>query len=165
MKLRGKAHKFGDDINTDLIISGRYKFKTLNMAELAKHVMEDIDPAFARKVKPGDFLVAGKNFGMGSSREQAPLVIKWAGVSAVIAKSFARIFYRNAINCGLPALICDTDMIDQGDRLELDLTSGLIYDSTKKIDIRTEPLPGFMTEILADGGLGAYFKKHGEFKL
>jgi len=165
MKLRGKAHKFGDDINTDLIISGRYKFKTLNMAELAKHVMEDIDPAFARKVKPGDFLVAGKNFGMGSSREQAPLVIKCAGVSAVIAKSFARIFYRNAINCGLPALICDTDMIDQGDRLELDLTSGLIYDSTKKIDIRTEPLPGFMTEILADGGLGAYFKKHGEFKL
>jgi len=165
MKLMGKAHKFGDDINTDLIISGRYKFKTLNMVELAKHAMEDIDPTFARKVKPGDFVVAGKNFGMGSSREQAPLVIKWAGVSAVIAKSFARIFYRNAINCGLPALICDTDMIDQGDQLELDLTSGLIYDSTKKIDIRTEPLPGFMNEILADGGLGAYFKKHGGFKL
>lgn len=163
MKLKGKAHKFGDDVSTDLIISGRYKFKTLDMAELAEHVMEDLDPGFASRVKTGDFVVAGKNFGMGSSREQAPLAIKYAGISAVIAESFARIFYRNAINCGLPALICDTDMIDQGDRLEVDLRSGLIHNSTKKIDIETEPLPGFMAEILADGGLVAHFKKHGGF--
>lgn len=163
MKLKGKAHKFGDDVSTDLIISGRYKFKTLDMAELAEHVMEDLDPDFASRVKPGDFVVAGKNFGMGSSREQAPLAIKYAGISAVIAESFARIFYRNAINCGLPVLECDTDMFDQEDRLEVDLASGLIHNSTKKMDIKTEPLPGFMAEILKGGGLVAYFKKHGGF--
>jgi 3-isopropylmalate/(R)-2-methylmalate dehydratase small subunit len=119
MELRGKAHCFGNDVNTDYIISGKYKFKTLDMKELAKHVMEDLDPEFAERVQPGDFVVAGSNFGCGSSREQAPLALLNAGVGAVLAKSFARIFYRNAINTGLPVVVCDTGLIDAGFRLYL----------------------------------------------
>jgi 3-isopropylmalate/(R)-2-methylmalate dehydratase small subunit len=115
--LQGKAHKFGDNISTDLIIAGRYAHLRSNLPELAKHVMEDADKTFITKVKPGDFIVAGKNFGLGSSREHAPLVIKMSGISAILAKSVARIFFRNAINQGLPVLICDTDKIDTGDML------------------------------------------------
>lgn len=131
MLIRGKAHKFGDDINTDYIISGKYKFKSLDFNEMSKHLFEDLDPEFYKKITPGDIIVAGKNFGCGSSREQAPLVIKHAGISLVIAKSFARIFYRNSINVGLPLLEADTDQIDQGDELEVGLFNGKIFNKTK----------------------------------
>lgn len=163
MNLSGKAHKFGDDINTDYIISGKYKFKTLDMKELAKHVMEDLDPDFSKKVKKGDFMVAGTNFGCGSSREQAPLAIINAGVSAVLAKSFARIFYRNAINTGLPAIECDTDEIKSSDELEINLSTGNIINKTSGKKITAGPLPEVMLKILNEGGLVNYFKKYGGF--
>lgn len=163
MQFNGKAHKFGNDVNTDYIISGKYKFKTLDMKELAKHVMEDLDPNFYEKVTPGDFIVAGSNFGCGSSREQAPLAIKYAEVGAVLAKSFARIFYRNAINTGLPVVECDTDQIEPGDELAVDLTAGIITNKTKGITIPVKPLPGVMIKILNDGGLAAHFRKYGGF--
>jgi 3-isopropylmalate/(R)-2-methylmalate dehydratase small subunit len=165
MRFAGKAHKFGDDVNTDYIISGKYKFKTLDMRELAKHVMEDLDPDFYNKVSEGDVMVAGRNFGCGSSREQAPLAIKYANISCVIAKSFARIFYRNAINTGLPVLECDTDQIDAGDELEVDLAAGKIYNKTKSLTLDVKPLPEVMLKILNDGGLAAHFRKHGTFNL
>lgn len=165
MELKGKVHKFGDDINTDYIISGKYKFKTLDMNELAKHVMEDLDQDFYSKITAGDFVVGGRNFGCGSSREQAPLAIKYAGLSAVIAKSFARIFYRNAINTGLPVIECDTDRIDAGDELSVDLAGGVIRNLTKGITIEVKPLPPVMLKILNDGGLAAHFRKHGDFRL
>src|SRR5512143_4134632 len=123
--LKGKAFKFGDNISTDLIVPGRLAGLRSNLPELAKHVLEDADLTFASRVKPGDFIVAGNNFGLGSSREHAPLVIKMAGVSAVLAKSVARIFFRNAINQGLPVLICNTEVINDGDVLEVDLAGGL----------------------------------------
>lgn len=163
MSLKGFAHKFGDDINTDYIISGKYKFNTLDLNELAKHVMEDADPDFYKKCKPGDFIVAGENFGCGSSREQAPLAIKYAKVSAVLAKSFARIFFRNAINIGLPLLECDTDKIKAGDELEIDLKNGIVYNKTKSISLKAQPLPEIMIKILSSGGLASYFKAHGGF--
>lgn len=165
MELRGRAHKFGDDVNTDYIISGKYKFKTLDMKELAKHVMEDLDPDFAKRVQPGDFVVAGRNFGCGSSREQAPLALLNAGVSAVLASSFARIFYRNAINTGLPVVECDTSEIESGDELIVDLEKGLIKNLTRNKEIAIKPLPSFMLKILRDGGLVAHFKKYGTFNL
>ena len=162
MILRGKAWKFGDDISSDHITPGRYYHLRSNMPELAKHVMEDADPEFPKKMKPGDFIVAGKNFGMGSSREHAPLAIKIAGVSAVLAKSFARIFYRNAINVGLPLLIVDTDSIESGDELEVDLSSGIVKNLTKGIEIKAKPLPEVMIKILQEGGLVSYVKNHGD---
>lgn len=165
MQFSGKAHKFGNDVNTDYIISGKYKFKTLDMKALAQHVMEDLDPNFYEKVSPGDFIVAGTNFGCGSSREQAPLAIKFADVGAVLAKSFARIFYRNAINTGLPVVECDTDQIDPGDKLFVDLAAGVINNRTKRITLPIKPLPEVMIKILNDGGLAAHFKKHGGFNL
>lgn len=165
MKLKGKAHKFANDINTDYIISGRYKFSTIDMKELSKHLMEDIDPDFYSKISAGDFIVAGKNFGCGSSREQAPLVVKHAGISAVIAKSFARIFFRNAINTGLPVIECDTDKIEAGDELEVDLGTGKIKNITKGTTIDVKPLPPVMLKIINDGGLVEHFKKHGGFQL
>ncbi len=165
MELRGKAHCFGDDVNTDYIISGKYKFKTLDMKELAKHVMEDLDPDFARRVQPGDFVVAGRNFGCGSSREQAPLALLNAGVGAVLAQSFARIFYRNAINTGLPVVICDTSLIESGDELLVDLEKGLLQNLTKGKEIPIKPLPSVMLKILSDGGLAEHFRKYGTFHL
>ncbi|MET1124465.1 MAG: 3-isopropylmalate dehydratase small subunit [Archaeoglobaceae archaeon] len=165
MKLRGKAWKFGDDISTDHIVPGRYYHLRSNLEELAKHAMEDADPEFAEKVQPGDFVVAGKNFGMGSSREHAALVLKTRGVSAVIAKSFARIFYRNAINVGLPVLIADTDGIETGDELEVDLSSGVIKNITKGFEVRSKPLPEVMIRILQEGGLVNYVKKYGDIKV
>lgn len=163
MKFDGKAHNFGNDVNTDYIISGKYKFKTLDMKELAHHVMEDLDPDFYSKVTPGDFIVAGTNFGCGSSREQAPLAIKHANISAVLAKSFARIFYRNAINTGLPVVECDTDLIQAGDELVVDLEAGLITNKTSGVTIPIKPLPGIMLKILNDGGLAPHFRKYGGF--
>jgi 3-isopropylmalate/(R)-2-methylmalate dehydratase small subunit len=166
MTLSAKAVKFGDDVNTDYIISGKYKFKSTDMEAMAVHAMEELDPEYFAKVKPdGGFLVAGRNFGMGSSREQAPLVLIHSNTKAVLAKSFARIFYRNAINTGLPVVECDTDLIDAGDVLELDLTAGVLRDVTKGIDIPFPPLPPVMAQLLADGGLVEHFKKHGGFAL
>ena len=163
--LKGKAWKFGDGISTDHIAPGRYFHLRSNMPELAKHVLEDADPEFASKMSPGDFVVGGKNFGLGSSREHAPTIIKMSGVSAVLAKSFARIFFRNAVNVGLPVLICDTDKISAGDQLEVDLESGVIKDITNGQKLDFKPLPKSMIRILNDGGLIAHLKLHGDFKL
>lgn len=163
MKLEGKSIKLGDDINTDFIISGRYKFAITDMKELSKHIMEDIDPEFPKKINPGrSMIVAGDNFGMGSSREQAPLVIKEAGLVAVLAKTFARIFYRNGFNIGLPLIETDTDKIGEGDSLEIDLDRGVVKNLTKNIELMIKPLPKFMQDILSEGGIVKYYKKHGE---
>jgi len=163
--LKGKAFKFGDNISTDHIIPGRYAHMRSDLPELAKHVMEDADPTFVEKVKSGDFIVAGKNFGLGSSREHAALVIKMAGVSAILAKSVARIFFRNAINQGLPTLICDTDKIDAGDKLEINLTRGTITDLTKDVQLSFGKIPKVMLDILNEGGLIPYIAEHGDFEL
>lgn len=128
--LRGRAFKFGDNITTDHIIPGRYVHLRSNLPELARHVMEDASTTFVSRVRSGDFIVGGNNFGLGSSREHAPLVIKMAGVSAILAKSVARIFFRNAINLGLPVLICNTDEIGDGDELEVYLDTGIIRNAT-----------------------------------
>jgi 3-isopropylmalate/(R)-2-methylmalate dehydratase small subunit len=165
MIMTGKVWKFGDDVSTDLIAPGRLFHLRSNLPELAKHVLEDADPTFAQKMAKGDFVVGGNNFGCGSSREHAPTIIKLAGVSAVLAKSFARIFYRNSINVGLPALICDTDKIEQGDELEVDLGQGTIVDKTKNGTLHFAPLPPAMIKILGDGGLLAHIEKHGDFQL
>ncbi len=162
MKLTGRAWKFGDNISTDHIAPGRYFHLRSNLPELARHVLEDAREDFAKNMKKGDFVVGGKNFGLGSSREHAPTIIKLAGVSAVIAKSFARIFFRNAINVGLPVVICDTDKIDEGDILTLDLENGVLIDETKKIEFKFPPLPEVMMRILKDGGLVEHIKKHGK---
>ena len=165
MILTGKVWKFGDDISTDLIAPGRLFHLRSNLSELAKHVLEDADPEFSKKVQKGDFVVGGKNFGLGSSREHAPTIIKLAGVSAVLAKSFARIFFRNAINVGLPVLICDTDKINQGDELEADLEKGTIKNLTQNTSLDFTPLPQVMIKILKDGGLLSHIEKYGDFKL
>ncbi len=162
--LKGKAFKFGDDISTDLISPGRYFHLRSDLPELTKHVLEDADPAFACSVQPGDFVVAGKDFGLGSSREHAPLVIKMAGVSAVLAKSVARIFFRNAFNVGLPVLICDTDQIDDGDELEVDLAAGIIKNMSTGAEIAFAKIPEVMLKILDEGGLVPYIKKYGSFQ-
>ena len=158
--LKGKAFKFGNDISTDHIIPGRYAYLRANLPELAKHVMEDADTTFAARVKPGDFIVGGSNFGLGSSREHAPLVIKMAGVKAILAKSVARIFFRNAINLGLPVLICNTDEIADGDELEIDLEAGAILDRTNGKKLTFGRIPGVMLRILDKGGLLPYIEKH-----
>ena len=163
--LKGRAFKFGDNISTDLIVPGRLAHLRSNLPELAKHVLEDADPSFALNVRPGDFVVGGNNFGLGSSREHAPLVIKMAGVSAVLAKSVARIFFRNAINRGLPVLITDTDRINEGDELEVDLTAGTVRDLTSGFEMSFKPLPPSMQALLDEGGLIPYIQKHGDFKL
>ena len=163
--LTGKAHKFGDSISTDHIIPGRYAHLRSNLPELARHVLEDADVNFVKKVKPGDFVVGGSNFGLGSSREHAPLVIKMAGVSAILAKSVARIFFRNAINLGLPVLICDTDKISEGDELEIDLTAGTVKDKTNGNTLTTGKIPEVMLRILNEGGLIPYIQKHGDIKV
>ncbi len=163
--LTGRAFKFGDSISTDHITPGRLAHLRSNLPELAKHVLEDADPTFAPRVKKGDFIVAGSNFGLGSSREHAPLVIKMAGVSAILAKSVARIFFRNAINLGLPVLICDTGLIDDGDELEVDLAAGTVKDITNGRQLTFNKIPGVMLHILNEGGLVPYIQKHGDFKL
>ena len=165
MKLTGKAWKFGDGISTDHIAPGRLFHLRSNLPELAKHVLEDARPEFASEVRPGDFVVGGRNFGQGSSREHAPTIMKLAGVSAVIAKGFARIFFRNCINVGLPAIILDTDSINEGDELELDVEAGALVDKTTGREFGFPPLPPAMSAILSDGGLAAHIKKHGGFAL
>jgi len=163
--MSGKAWKFGDDVSTDLITPGRYFHLRSNLPELAKHVLEDARSDFPKKVKAGDFVVGGKNFGCGSSREHAALVIKMAGVAAVCAKSFARIFYRNAINVGLAVLECDTATIDGGDELDVDLEQGLVINLTKNTKLETQTLPKVMRAILADDGLISHIKKRGGLRL
>ena len=163
--MKGRAWKFGDDVSTDLICPGRLFHLRSNLPELAKHVLEDADPTFASRMSKGDFVVGGRNFGLGSSREHAPTIIKLAGVSAVIAKSFARIFFRNCINVGLPAIELDTDRINQGDELEVDLAAGTLKNLTQRTEIPFPPLPPVMQNILNDGGLAEHIKKHGDFKL
>ncbi len=159
MKFSGKIIKCGDNINTDLIIPGKYLTLT-DLQEMAKHAMEGIDPSFTRRGKDS-IIVAGDNFGCGSSREQAPLALKYAGVKCVIAKSFARIFYRNAINIGLPVVECETiyDKVEEGDKIEVDLVSGSITVLDKNIDVKAQPLPKFMLDILREGGLLNLLKK------
>ena len=160
MKLRGKVHKYGADVNTDVIIPARY-LNVSDPAELAKHCMEDIDAAFISRVKPGDIIMATTNFGCGSSREHAPLAIKEVGVSCVIAGSFARIFFRNAINIGLPLLESEEAVkdTDSGDDLEVDLSSGEIRNLTKNKVFHAKPYPDFMAELIADGGLIEHTRK------
>jgi 3-isopropylmalate/(R)-2-methylmalate dehydratase small subunit len=163
--LRGKASKLGDNISTDDIIPGRFAHLRSNLPELAKHVLEDAASGFTSKVRSGDFLVAGKNFGLGSSREHAPVVIKMSGVGAILAKSAARIFFRNAINQGLPVLLCDTDRIDDGDELEINLTGGTITDLTSAVTLSCSKMPPIMSAILEEGGLIPYIQKHKDFKI
>jgi 3-isopropylmalate/(R)-2-methylmalate dehydratase small subunit len=163
--LKGKVFKFGDGISTDHIIPGRYTYLRSNLPELAKHVLEDADATFASRVKQGDFVVGGNNFGLGSSREHAPLVIKMAGVKAILAKTVARIFFRNSINLGLPVLICDTDKINDGDEIEVDLGGGTIKDLTNGNKLTFGKIPNVMIKILDEGGLIPYIKKYGDFKL
>jgi 3-isopropylmalate/(R)-2-methylmalate dehydratase small subunit len=163
--LKGRVHKFGDGISTDHIIPGRYSYLRSNLPELAKHVLEDADSTFVNRVKAGDFVVGGNNFGLGSSREHAPLVIKMAGVSAILAKTVARIFFRNAINLGLPVLICDTDKINDGDELEVDLAAGTVRDITNDSQLTFGKIPEVMLNILDESGLIPYIKKYGDFKL
>ena len=163
--LKGKAFKFGDDISTDAIVPGKYAALRSDLPELAKHVLEDADPTFASKVQKGDFVVGGKNFGLGSAREHAPAVIKIAGVSAILAKSVARIFFRNAINQGMPVLICDTDQINNGDELEIDLENGIIFNLTNGKQLIFSKIPPVMLKILEGGGLLPYIKIHKSLKL
>jgi 3-isopropylmalate/(R)-2-methylmalate dehydratase small subunit len=160
MTLKGRVFKYGANVDTDVIIPARY-LNVSEAAELAKHCMEDIDREFAKAVKPGDIIVATTNFGCGSSREHAPLSIKAAGISAVIARSFARIFFRNAINIGLPLLESPeaVDDISAGDELEIDLNKGLITNLTKSMVYSAKPYPQFMSHLIAAGGLVEYTKK------
>jgi 3-isopropylmalate/(R)-2-methylmalate dehydratase small subunit len=159
MIIRGRVHKFGDDINTDDIIAAKYLVST-DAGELGRHCMESIRPDFTGKVREGDIIVAGKNFGCGSSREHAPLAIKGCGVKAVIAPSFAAIFFRNAINIGLPFLeLADTGAISEGDELEIDLTAGNIKDITKGKEFKTQAFPGFLQNLVEAGGLMKYIRK------
>ena len=158
--LKGKVHKYGADVNTDVIIPARY-LNIYDPVELAKHCMEDIDEDFLKKVEPGDIIMATTNFGCGSSREHAPMAIKAVGISCVIAKNFARIFFRNAINIGLPLLECEeaVDNTESGDVLEVDLSKGEIKNITKKLTFTASPYPDFMAEIISSGGLIEYTKK------
>jgi 3-isopropylmalate/(R)-2-methylmalate dehydratase small subunit len=154
MQIKGRVWKYGANVDTDVIIPARY-LNVSDAEELAKHCMEDIDPSFARGVQRGDIIVATTNFGCGSSREHAPLAIKTSGVSCIVAKSFARIFYRNAINIGLPILECDeaVDNTEAGDTLEVDLATGEIHNVTRGKLFRAKPYPEFMLRIMAAGGL------------
>ena len=157
MALNGRAWKYGDDVDTDVIIPARY-LNTSDPAELARHCLEDLDREFAAKVRPGDILVAGKNFGCGSSREHAPIAIRASGVAAVVARSFARIFYRNAFNMGLPIFEAPQaiDGIDAGDLLEIDMQGGTLRNRTKGTEYPIAPVPAFMQELVASGGLLNY---------
>ncbi len=170
--LKGKVIKLGDNISTDDIIPGRFAHLRSNLPELAKHVLEDTAPEFASRVKDISsqdegkaILVAGKNLGLGSSREHAPVVIKMSGVGAILAKSAARIFFRNAINQGLPVLLCDTDKIGDGDELEINLTGGMIANLTSGVALSCGKIPPIMSAILKEGGLIPYIQKHRDFKL
>ena len=157
MKAKGSVLKYGDNVDTDVIIPARY-LNSYDAKELASHAMVDIDPTFVERLNPGDIVVGGKNFGCGSSREHAPLALKTAGVSCVIAKSFTRIFYRNSINIGFAILECEeaAEDIDEGNQVEIDFDKGIIYNLTKNHQYKAEPFPEFMQKIIASGGLVEY---------
>lgn len=163
MNAKGTAYKYGDNVDTDVIIPARY-LAIQDKEELAEHCMEDIDRDFVKKIKKGDIVVAGKNFGCGSSREHAPLVIKVSGVSCVIAETFARIFFRNAINIGLPIIECKaaSEGIDDGDEVEIDFDSGMIYNRTKGEEYKGQPFPEFMQKIIKAEGLVNYINDKNE---
>lgn len=167
MILEGQARrlKIADDINTDYIISGRYKFHISDPKELSKHIFEDLETNFIGRIKEGDFVVAGRNFGCGSSREQAPLALKAAGIKAVIAKSFARIFYRNAFNLGLLLIEAETDAIKDADKLQINLDGGKIVITVDNKEIKFLPLPAFAQKLLLEGGVVNYLKKYGSLKI
>jgi 3-isopropylmalate/(R)-2-methylmalate dehydratase small subunit len=165
MEMRGTAHKFGDDVNTDYILSSRHRTRTLDYQQLAAHLMEDIRPGFYAQVNKGDFIVAGENFGCGSSREYAPKVIQAGGIAGILAKSFARIFYRNAINLGLPLLECETEQIANGDRLCVDLARGKVFHESRKVEIAASPIPEFMLTLLREGGVVPFLRKYGKWSL
>ena len=157
MKAQGKILKYGDNVDTDVIISARY-LNSFDAKELASHAMVDIDPTFVDRLEPGDIMVAGSNFGCGSSREHAPLALKTAGVSCVIARSFARIFYRNSINIGFPILECPeaADAIEEGDQVEVDFDAGIIRDLTKNTEFKAQPFPEFLQKMIEANGLVNY---------
>jgi len=159
--ISGKAIKYGDNVNTDVIIPAKYLVLTLDPTELAKHAMEGLDPMFFKKAQGGAIIVAGKNFGCGSSREEAPLALKHAGVKCVLAESFARIFYRNAINLGVPVLECSgvSGKVEDGDELMVNLDTGVIENRSKGLTLRATQLPEFIMEILNDGGLIEHLRK------
>ena len=163
MSLEGLAHVFGDHINTDYIISGKHKAGFTDVKEMTKFLMEDIRPGFYDEIQPGDFIVGGINFGCGSSREAAARVIKAAGIAAVLAKGFARIHFRNAINIGLPVLRVDTSSIQEGDRLRVDLGKGIVENVSRGVVLTTLPLPPFIQRILEAGGMKNYFKNYPSF--
>jgi len=164
--IKAIAYKFGDDVNTDLIISGRYKFSITDPNELARHVFEDIEPDFYKKVQGRSFfVVGGKNFGCGSSREQAPLAIKYAGAYAVLGKSFARIFYRNAFNLGLPLIECDTGRIKDGDMIEVDFDKGIAKSPIKGYSLGIKPFNEFQRALIKEGGIVNLYKKYGGLKI
>ncbi|MCL4871170.1 MAG: 3-isopropylmalate dehydratase [Anaerolineae bacterium] len=160
--ISGTAHVYGDNIDTDRIIPGKYT-KTLDLDQLAAHVLEDLDPTFRERVKPGDILVGGRNFGCGSSREQAPLALKAAGVAAVVAHSFARIFFRNGINVGLPLQEVGPHDIQDGAIITLDLVNGLVEDETAAQTYQATRLPSLMIKVLDAGGLVNYLREHGDY--
>ena len=164
MQVKGIAHVYGDDIDTDRIIPGKYT-KTLNLQDMAAHVLEDLDPEFRSRVKEGDILVGGNNFGCGSSREQAPLALKAAGVSVVIAKSFARIFYRNAINIGLPLIEIPDHYIRNQEEITVELETGRVNNLTAHNDYYGAKMPEVMIQILKSGGLAAYLKENKNYTL
>ena len=163
--MKGKVWKFGDAISTDHIIPGRYFYLRSNLPELSKHLLEYERPGFSEMVSLGDFIVAGQNFGLGSSREHAAIVIKMNGIQAVLGKSFARIFYRNCFNNGLPAIICNTDQFEEADELELFLDEGKIVNHTRNQTVPFPSFPPVMARILKDGGLVEHVKKYGDLKL
>ena len=165
MLLEGRAHVFGDHINTDYIIAAKLKTRITNIDDMVEYIMEDIRPGFFKEIEPGDFIVGGLNFGCGSSRETAPWVIKKAGIAAVLAKGFARIFFRNSINIGLRVARLDTGNIQEGDRLAVDLTSGTVENRTRGEVLTTQPLPPFIQNILDAGGVKNYLKIHKTFDL
>ncbi len=160
--INGISHVYGDNVDTDAIIAGKYT-KTMDPRVLAEHALEDLDPDFISRIKPGDILVAGSNFGCGSSREQAPLALKTAGISAVIAKYFARIFFRNAINIGLPVVEIQNHSIRSGNRIIIQLDSGIVKDISDAKTYKSLSMPTYMIQILNAGGLAPYLKKHGDY--
>ncbi|KZE38830.1 3-isopropylmalate dehydratase [Bhargavaea cecembensis] len=164
MIVKGRTHLYGDNIDTDRIIPGKYT-KTLDMSDLANHVLEDLDPEFRTKVKQGDILVAGDNFGCGSSREQAPLALQAAGISAVVAQSFARIFFRNAINIGLPVIEAPDHTIADGDDIEIDFSEGNITNASRQEQYQGTQMPDVMINILAADGLVNFLKENGKYEL
>lgn len=162
--LQGTVHVYGDNIDTDRIIPGKYT-KTLDMSQLAAHVLEDLDPQFRERVQAGDILVAGDNFGAGSSREQAPIALKAAGISVVVARSFARIFYRNAINIGLPVIEVRDHVFTTGQQAQVDLENGLVTNLSTGAQYSGTQMPQVMIDILNAGGLVPYLKEHGTYQL